>query len=106
MIEISFNRESVCMGDDIKNDTYMMSFQDNAELRELMRVLVCGGNGNTWPIPGTINEDWKIETNVGDAAILHANEKGEWICNYLRPFSADKPLKDCRIERVYACRKR
>ena len=37
MIEISFNRQSVCMGDDIKNGFYKMSFQDHAELRDLIR---------------------------------------------------------------------
>ena len=45
MIEISFNRQSVCMGDDIDNAVYMMSFPEDAELRDLMRVIVRGGNG-------------------------------------------------------------
>ena len=106
MIEISFNRQSVCMGDDIKNGFYKMSFQDDDELRDLIRCIVRGGNGNTWPIPGTTNEDWQVESNIGDIAILHADDKGEWICSYLKPFSADALLKECGIERIYACRKK
>ena len=106
MIEISFRRQSVCMGDDIQNDVYTMSFQDNAKLRDLMRCIVYGGNGNSWPIPGTTNEDWQVESNIGDVAILHADEKGDWSWSYLKPFSASVLLKECRIESIYACRKK
>ena len=106
MTEISFHRQSVCMGDDIKNAVYKMSFPEDAELRDLMRVIVRGGNGNDWPIPGTTNEDWQVESNIGDVAILHADDKGAWFCSYLKPFSAAALLKSSGIERIYACRKK
>ena len=67
MITIRFGRRSVCMGDDVYNGIYTIELPDNALLGDLMRVILHGGNGNTWPIPAT-STCWNIYSNIGKIA--------------------------------------
>ena len=56
---IKFNREPVCMGDDVFNDIYDIELPDSATLGDLMDAVRCGGHGNDWPVcfPYTLRRD-------------------------------------------------
>ena len=46
MIQLTFHREAVCMGDDAQNGTYHIEMPDDADLGDLMDVILHGGRGN------------------------------------------------------------
>ena len=74
MIAIRFGRRSVSMGDDANNGIYTIEMPDEATLGDLMRVILHGGNGNTWPVPGT-STCWNIYSNIGKIADVIPDEK-------------------------------
>ena len=74
MITIRFGRRSVSMGDDANNGIYTIEMPDEATLGDLMRVILHGGNGNTWPVPGT-STCWNIYSNIGKIADVIPDEK-------------------------------
>lgn len=67
MITIRYGRRSVSMGDDAYNGIYTLEMPDEATLGDLMRVVLHGGNGNTWPVP-TTSTCWNIYSNIGKIA--------------------------------------
>lgn len=96
MIEIRFGRRSVSMGDDIYNGIYTIEMPDEATLGDLMRVILDGGNGNTWPIPST-SSCWNIYSNIGKLADI-APEKVQ--IDYVDKGESE-PLSSLGIEWVY-----
>ncbi len=40
MIQLTFHREAVCMGDDVQNGTYHIEMPDDADLGDLMDVIL------------------------------------------------------------------
>ena len=65
-IVIKFNRETVCMGDDIYNNIYRIEMPGDAALGDLMYVVKDGGCGNDWPVPSDF--EWDIYSNIGRIA--------------------------------------
>ena len=79
MIAIKYGRRSVCMGDDVYNGIYTIEMPDEAVLGDLMRVILHGGNGNTWPVPST-SGCWNIYSNIGKIAdIIPDREQIDYI---------------------------
>ena len=71
MIELTFHRDSVCMGDDSGNGIQHMKMPDDAVLEDLICVILHGGCGNEWQIPYTGGYDmWAIKSNVGILAYV------------------------------------
>lgn len=104
MIQISFKRQSVCMGDDAGNGIYRIEMPDSAVLGDLMEVVLNGGNGNSWPIPYTgANSHWIIRSNIGNLANIYTDEKGDWHIRYLG-FAREKPLTELGISSVFGDR--
>ena len=62
-IIIKYNREAVCMGDDVDNNIYTIKMPSTSTLGDLMKTIRYGGNGNEWPI--TNGYEWDIYTNIG-----------------------------------------
>ena len=62
-IIIKYNREAVCMGDDVDNNIYTIKMPSKSTLGDLMKTIRYGGNGNEWPI--TNGYEWDIYTNIG-----------------------------------------
>ena len=79
MITVKFGRRSVCMGDDVNCGIYTIEMPDDASLGDLMRVILHGGNGNTWPVPAT-STIWNIYSNIGKIAdVLHEKKQIDYI---------------------------
>ena len=71
MIELTFHRDSVCMGDDAGNGIQHIEMPDDAVLEDLIYVILHGGCGNEWHIPYTGGHAmWAIESNVGILAYV------------------------------------
>jgi hypothetical protein len=58
------------MGDDTNNGIYTIKMPNEATLRELINILLKGGNGNDWPIPQTSEIGWVIYSNIGKIAVV------------------------------------
>ena len=103
MLSIEFNRESVCMGDDVNAGTYIMEFSKDSKIKDLMQAILHGGNGNTWPVTRVAawREDWKIRTDAGLLAESHAKFGGNWKIQY-KDFGEELLLRDTGIEWTYA----
>ena len=71
---IKYCRRSVCMGDDVNNGIYTIEMPDESTLGDLIKVVLYGGNGNTWPIP-TTSTCWNIYTNIGKIADIVPEKK-------------------------------
>ncbi len=97
-IIIKFNREAVCMGDDIYNDIYKIEMPANAALGDLMNVVRYGGSGNDWHI--TSGYKWDIYTNIGKIATI--NPQIEKVIYYEK--KKDTLLSDLDIKWIYAAR--
>lgn len=74
MKTIKYGRRSVCMGDDVNNGIYTIEMPDESTLGDLIKVVLHGGNGNTWPIP-TTSTCWNIYTNIGKIADIVPENK-------------------------------
>ena len=74
MIQIKYNRKSLCMGDDVYNGIYTIKMPDGALLGDLMEVLLKGGYGNEWPIPHN-HDGWLIYSNIGCIARISGDLK-------------------------------
>lgn len=72
---VKYNREALCMGDDVYNGVYGIEMPDDATLGDLICVLLHGGNGNDWPIPMTSMLGWVIYSNIGKLADVSADQK-------------------------------
>lgn len=71
MIELTFHRDSVCMGDDSGNGIQHMKMPDDAVLEDLIYVILHGGCGNEWQIPYTGGHAmWAIKSNAGILAYV------------------------------------
>ena len=71
MIELTFHRESVCMGDDAGNGIQQLKMADDAVLEDLIYVILHGSCDNEWPIPYTGGHAmWAINSNVGILAYV------------------------------------
>lgn len=72
---IKYNRRPVCMGDDVQNGIYKIEMSDDSTLKDLIEVLLNGGNGNSWPIPQMSDIGWIICSNIGALAVVSADKK-------------------------------
>ncbi len=105
MIQLTFHREAVCMGDDAQNGTYHIEMPDDADLGDLMDVILHGGRGNDWPIPFTgAHSYWVIESNIGDLANIWTDGAGYWHTGYIQ-FNSRTPLKSLGITSTFGRRK-
>lgn len=106
MVTILFRRESVCMGDDVRNGEYTIKLQDSATLGELLSVILYGGSGNDWPIPYTgANSRWVIQSDIGNLARIFTDSNGKWhITDYC--CNEQTLLKELKITRTYGWRTR
>ena len=86
------------MGDDVNNGIYTIELPDGATMGELMRVVLYGGNGNTWPVPST-STCWNIYSNIGKIADI-APEKKQ--IDYINR-TGSETLSSLGIEWVYGC---
>ena len=101
MITITFNRDSVSMGDDAGSGEYTIEMPDNATLGDLIDVIMHGGNGNDWPIPYTgANSFWVIRSDVGALADVYTDGDGEWNIKNLA-YDEKAQLKTLGISRVF-----
>ncbi len=101
---ISFRRRSVCMGDDVNAGEYTINMPEDATLGALMRTVLRGGCGNTWPIPYTgANSYWIIKSNIGNLAEIYTDSAGEWHIKYFER-GETTPLKGLGIEWVFGDR--
>jgi len=97
-IVIKFNREAVCMGDDVYNDIYEIKMLGDATVYDLMNIIKSGGNGNEWPTP--MGFDWIVYSNIGRLAKIYSNKMK--IDFY--DIAPKTKLSNLRIEWVYAAR--
>ena len=97
-IVIKFNRETVCMGDDIYNNIYRIEMPGDAALGDLMYVVKDGGCGNDWPVPSDF--EWDIYSNIG--RIARIPRRTEEIVYY--DYNKDMQLSSLDIQWVYAAR--
>ena len=74
-IVIRYNRRSLCMGDDAGNGIYDIEMPYDATLKDLVGVLLQGGNGNDWPVPQTSSIGWVLFSNVGKIADVSADKQ-------------------------------
>ena len=95
---IKFNREAVCMGDDVDNKIYQIEMPSSATLGDLMHVVRNGGNGNDWHI--TSGYEWDIYTNIGKLARI--SPQTEKVTYYDK--NEDIQLSDLGIIWVYVAR--
>ena len=95
---IKFNREPVCMGDDVYNDIYQIEMPTDATLGDLMDVVRYGGNGNDWHI--TSGYEWDVYTNIGKLARI--SPQTEKVTYYDK--NKDIQLSELDIKWVYAAR--
>lgn len=101
MIEFTFHRHSVCMGDDANNGKYRVKMPETSTLADLIHVIMKGGCGNTWPIPYTGGDSkWIVRSNIGDLAKVFTDHEGEWHVEYCE-FSENTPLSKLGIEWVF-----
>lgn len=104
MITIQFERESVCMADDVNAGKYIIKMSDFATLGDLIEVLYYGGNGNTRAIPmPTAGVVWLIDSNIGHLAELSLDENNDIKTEYIT-FHRDTPLCAIGIDRIFAKR--
>ena len=80
MITIRYNRRALCMGDDIYNGVYEIRLPDDAALKDLVSVMMHGGNGNGWPLPQN-HGGWVIHTNAGVIAHVSPDQKSVQYCD-------------------------
>lgn len=100
MIQLTFHRVSVCMGDDQGNGIQTVELPDDAVLADLIQVILRGGCGNNWPIPYTGgNAYWAIESNIGILAYLSDSD----LVAYL-DIDKNTPLKDLGIVSTFGSR--
>lgn len=97
-IVIKFNREAVCMGDDVNNNIYQIGMPGDATLGDLMYVVKEGGCGNDWPV--TSGFEWDIYSNIG--RIARIPRRTEEIVYYDN--NKDMQLSSLDIQWVYAAR--
>lgn len=97
-IIIRFNREPVCMGDDVFNNIYQIEMPGDATLGDLMDIVRHGGNGNDWPV--TSGYEWDVYTNIGKLARI--SPQTEKVTYYEK--DGDVQLADLDIRWVYAAR--
>ena len=71
---IRYNRRSVCMGDDVQNGIYKIDMPSDSTLKDLIDVILNGGNGNSWPVPQMSEIGWIICSNIGVLAIISADK--------------------------------
>ena len=95
---IKYNREPVCMGDDVYNDIYQIEMSGDATLGDLVHVVRHGGNGNNWCIPS--GYEWVIYTNIGKIARI--SPQTEKVTYYDK--SKDAHLTSLDIKWIYAAR--
>ena len=70
----------------------------------LMRTVLRGGYGNTWPIPYTgADSYWIIKSNIGNLAEIYTDSTGEWHTEYFER-GETTPLKGLGIEWVFGDR--
>ena len=79
MLTIRYNRRALCAGDDIQNGIYDIALPEDAVLRDLIGVLLRGGNGNGWPIPHN-HDGWLIFSNIGALAHVSGDLKRVEYC--------------------------
>ena len=96
---VKYNRSALCMGDDAYNVIYRIQMPDHATVSDLISILLCGGNGNYWPIPQTSRIGWVIWSNVGRIADVSPDKK-QIVCHV--PDAADIAALD--IEWVFGAR--
>ncbi len=104
MINITFKRVSVSMGDDAGNGEYNIEMPADATAGDLLNVLLYGGCGNGRPIPYTgANRWWVINSNVGVLAYIYTDAGGEW---HIKPVKCEQntPLEDLGIKWVFGGR--
>ena len=94
---IRYCRSSMCMGDDAMRGIYTIQMPDNATLGDLIGVLLCGGNGNDWPVPQTSVIGWTVYSDIGRVADVSADQK---LTDYHIP--AGTGLAELQIAWVYA----
>ena len=101
MITLTYDRESVSLGDDAGNGKYTIEMPDTSVLGNLIHVIMHGGNGSSWPIPYTgANSFWVIRSDIGNLADIYTDQEGEWNIRYLT-YSEDTPLKSLGISWVF-----
>lgn len=93
---IRFNREPVCMADDVYNNIYDIALPDSATLSDLVDSVRYGGHGNDWPI--TLGYNWDIYTNIG--RIAHISPQTERVSYHDQ--TKDIKLSSLGIRWVYA----
>ena len=104
MIQLTFHRESVCMGDDAGNGIYTVEMPDEASLGDLINVIRHGGCGNGWPIPYTgANSSWVITSNIGSLADIYTDKDGEWHVHY-HSYAEETPLQGLGIKWTFGGR--
>jgi hypothetical protein len=86
------------MGDDVQNGIYKIEMSDDSSLKDLIDVLLNGGNGNSWPIPEMSEIGWIICSNIGELAVVSADKKTIEYCDK----NADTKLSILGIEWVFA----
>ncbi|MBQ7568249.1 hypothetical protein IJT17_05525 [bacterium] len=92
------------MGDDADAGTYTIKMPDDAVLGDLMRTVLRGGYGNSWPIPYTgANSHWVVKSNIGSLAKIYTDSEGVWHIEYLSR-GKSTPLKGLGIEWLFGDR--
>ena len=98
MISIKFSRRSVCMGDDINAGEYILNFNNNANLKDLMEKITNVNIKRSLAFTGS-STNWIIKSNIGDLAKITVDEKYKWVIEYINHNPLDK-LSDLKIEYI------
>jgi hypothetical protein len=77
---IRYNRRSLCAGDDVYNGIYDIEMPDDAVLKDLIEILIYGGNGNDWPLAHN-HDGWLICSDIGGIAHISGDLKEVQYCD-------------------------
>ena len=98
MIKIKYSRRSVCMGDDANAGEYILKFDNNATLKDLIEKIINVDTDRSLAFTGPSTE-WIIKSNIGDLARVTVDEDYEWVIEYLNHKPTDE-LKSLKIEYI------
>ena len=98
MIKIVYSRRSVCMGDDVNAGEYILSFDNNASLRDLIEKIINGNTERSLAFTGS-STHWIIKSNIGDLAEITVDDNYKWVVKYLN-YKLDDKIKTLKIEYI------
>ena len=90
-VRILFDRDSVCMGDDVDSHQKEMVINSNIPLSEFITILIKS-------VPSMHNCVWSVTSNTGVIGYIITDENGH---STVDVSGEDKSVGSCNIERVF-----